>query len=619
MEQHTTQTQSLEELVRDIDNGYALLPEFQRDFVWEIGKTFDLFDSLVRNIFVGAIIYGIPSFEMTIRDIDLRERKRKGKKREKLIFKHYTIEEISEKQKLHKDKFRLILDGQQRITSIYRALKGKDEVWFIMKRFDEMSPETQLYYKNNELSKCTLEDVLYKFKDESDEPDEKGYTRISIKLSDVWDMLIQPIREKEIKEKYFEQTSFYKNPANKLQIEQAFDNYLYLLKELTFLLKDNKLFSYYLLNMSLDKFILFFERSNTRGIWLNFIDILSAKLYNGFNLKKHLSDLKDEYPKYEINEEIIVRTIAYIISCENANGSGKDPEIGRNFILTKLSAEHFNKYWKPISNLYIKVINFLKDKHFVLSQSWMPYENMIIPLIIFAKEIGGSFDRKTQEQYEFIEYWYWSSIFSQKYTGASNEKIIEDAKILTLIARNLKISNKNYIRNLSKIQIEKFDDIYSYNKKGNAIYNGILNLINYKQNGLKDWKSVTNISFNDDKLDDHHIFPQNYVRNKFTEDSDEFDLLNCVANRTLIPKTLDIQISDKTPSKYLNEIRHKYNYNINECIENHIIDIEILTGIYDCNFKDFLEYRAKRIFNEFINPIITEKTELIILRHEVNN
>lgn len=71
------QTQSLENLLKDIAADKVVLPEFQRDFVWEISKTYDLFDSLVKDIFVGAIIYGIPSFEIAIRDIDDRPKQQK--------------------------------------------------------------------------------------------------------------------------------------------------------------------------------------------------------------------------------------------------------------------------------------------------------------------------------------------------------------------------------------------------------------------------------------------------------------------------------------------------------------------------------------------------------------
>ncbi len=67
--------------------------------------------------------------------------------------------------------------------------------------------------------------------------------------------------------------------------------------------------------MSLEKFVTFFERSNTRGVQLNFIDILAAKLYTGnFNLKKKIEEFQKTYPNYSLIPEILVRTIAYIKS-----------------------------------------------------------------------------------------------------------------------------------------------------------------------------------------------------------------------------------------------------------------------------------------------------------------
>ena len=74
-------SESLVEIVKGIDTKRIVFPEFQRDFVWDIDKTLDLFDSLVRNIFIGSIIYGIPSDEIHVREIDNRERKRKGKRK----------------------------------------------------------------------------------------------------------------------------------------------------------------------------------------------------------------------------------------------------------------------------------------------------------------------------------------------------------------------------------------------------------------------------------------------------------------------------------------------------------------------------------------------------------
>src|SRR5437667_8224206 len=73
-----SQTESLLEIVRDIDKKSIMLPEFQRDFRWELDRTYDLFDSLIHEIFIGTLIYGKPSFGMTVREIDTRPGKGKG-------------------------------------------------------------------------------------------------------------------------------------------------------------------------------------------------------------------------------------------------------------------------------------------------------------------------------------------------------------------------------------------------------------------------------------------------------------------------------------------------------------------------------------------------------------
>src|SRR5450755_3503509 len=73
-----SQTESLLEIVKGIEDRNIMLPEFQRDFRWELNQTYDLFDSLISEIFIGTLIYGKPSFGMTLREIDTRPRKGKG-------------------------------------------------------------------------------------------------------------------------------------------------------------------------------------------------------------------------------------------------------------------------------------------------------------------------------------------------------------------------------------------------------------------------------------------------------------------------------------------------------------------------------------------------------------
>src|SRR3954454_3328247 len=136
MNENQSQTESLLDIVRSIGNETLLLPEFQRDFRWEMDQTYDLFDSLIREIFIGTIIYGKPGFGMTLRQID--DRPRKGKSSVvPLLMRHYDKDEIVNKSRTQN--LRIILDGQQRIPSIYRALTGADNFFLVLR--DDLKPE----------------------------------------------------------------------------------------------------------------------------------------------------------------------------------------------------------------------------------------------------------------------------------------------------------------------------------------------------------------------------------------------------------------------------------------------------------------------------------------------
>ncbi|QQS34368.1 MAG: DUF262 domain-containing protein [Acidobacteriota bacterium] len=580
------QTQSITKVVADIDAGYVSLPEFQRDFVWEITKTYDLFDSIVKDIFVGAIIYGIPSFEIAVREIDTRPKAQKGKRRPRLEIKTVTKEQIAERQRLNKSEFRLLLDGQQRTTALYRAIKGIDPVWFIAK--DEAVLEKPFL-------ESSLESLLAEFAG-SEDPQQ-----MSIRISDVWRMDQEDLDEAEIRT-YFENSLYYASFSkdDDFDIAAEFKKYRYLKKKLVELFKQEKLLSFYLLDMSLEKFVVFFERSNTRGVQLNFIDILAAKLYTGnFNLKKKIEDFRDTNPNYDLSPETIVRAIAYITS--------KGKEVDRNYILSHLKASDFEDLWDRLTTYYRITLDFLYENSFIISQSWMPYENMLIPMMIFLNELGGDYHRMTQEQKQFLTYWYLNSIFSMRYSGASNERIIEDSTILTSIAKGNKISSASFFNKLEKSQVTGKEDLYGFEKKGNAIYKGILNLINFHVGGLINWNNDSKLSLNSE-LEDHHIFPKAYLE-KVHSDKPGADLIDCVGNRTLVPKKLNIKISSQCPSEYLNKIKES-NTEFEKTLENHLISKDLLTGELDDEYQFFLDLRIEEIFRVLQKHVFEPSSEI---------
>ncbi len=103
MRQPKPNSKKYTDLICEIENGSIKIPKFQRDFVWEIAKTANLLDSIIKGYPIGTFILWETTERMSaIKDIgnqNLQEPK-----------ENYPIQ--------------YVLDGQQRMTSLYVARKG---------------------------------------------------------------------------------------------------------------------------------------------------------------------------------------------------------------------------------------------------------------------------------------------------------------------------------------------------------------------------------------------------------------------------------------------------------------------------------------------------------------
>ena len=574
------QTESILDIIKGIDSKTIMLPEFQRDFRWEINQTCDLFDSLIQDIFIGAIIYGKPSFAMSLREIDKRKRKGKGS-RQSLKIESYS--EIEIKKRRDAEHLRIVLDGQQRITSIYRAVTGEgDDKVYVVLQNDFHEREIP---KPNDLSLEELYSIV---------TSEESREAISVKLSDVYEYESNGLEDEDLNRKFLDsQYGKSLQVDNEEAISKCQRIYRVAVRKIRDLFKESKMVSYYLLDMDLEKFCTFFERSNSRGIQLNFTDILAAKLYQGFNLRKAVDDFENQNSDVKVNREVLIRTIAYVYCIEKKQGY---LSIEKEFILKNLEHEDFNKHWQDICNLYVKTLNFLKNNHWIVNQDWMPSENMLIPLMMFLRQIK-EFDSVNQDQKKFIEYWYWASTFSNRYSTSSNEVIINDCKVLSSVANKERINNSLNFFNRLRPLVTEAEDLFNYSKKSSAIYKGVHNLINYSAGGTINWNNTQTTT---GRLEDHHIYPRAYITSKPLLDIDQDEaeqLMDSVVNRTLIAEGLNVKIGKKAPHIYLSEI-FQNNSDLPVCLEKHYIPKELIgDSALGKFFKKFLDDRAKRIFS----------------------
>ena len=89
---------SLNKLMDDIEMGEIGLPDLQRPFVWANSKVRDLFDSMFRGYPVGYFLFWENKIDKSVKNIGTNQ--------------HQKFPSL------------LIVDGQQRLTSLYAVIKG---------------------------------------------------------------------------------------------------------------------------------------------------------------------------------------------------------------------------------------------------------------------------------------------------------------------------------------------------------------------------------------------------------------------------------------------------------------------------------------------------------------
>jgi uncharacterized protein with ParB-like and HNH nuclease domain len=279
---------NLFELLSDVDKGLIVIPDFQRDFIWNLKQIEELLNSVLNGYFIGSILL-LESFldnlrfaPRLIRGVDRNKIDRRG---------HNTI--------------KYILDGQQRITSLYYAF---------------MEP-------NVPLSDDT--DFAYKFYIRPDTLDIFG-------LEDPEDIVRRLRLGKDLKDKLFD---IYRDRYG-INIEQLPTIGIFRSKETfqAYISSNPSLTSSYVDRLrgifervqryaipvitmptetSDEDIVNTFERINRTGTPLNIFELAVARYYPlGINLNLLKNDIKDRPFMKVLDEESVLKTMAILKNLE---------------------------------------------------------------------------------------------------------------------------------------------------------------------------------------------------------------------------------------------------------------------------------------------------------------
>ncbi|WP_417664950.1 GmrSD restriction endonuclease domain-containing protein [Pseudidiomarina sp.] len=579
MSDSTQETRSINDLIKLIEGGKLVLPEFQRDFKWPEDKTCTLFDSINKNLFIGSLILSKPKFDLACKGFDLRPR---GSK------KHKPKPEEYQQGRFDRDDVYTLLDGQQRTTSIYRAIKGIDKVYYCFQDIDTLM-SGDLYETEPRLKITAGIEEYIDFVDLKEPKDE----RLSVCLSDLYehvdsaeeDFLIELIEPQlEALAWDSEQKKIAKRFAVKLFSDFKTD-----------ILKKEKLLSVQLLDMPLEKFCLFFERSNSQGMNLSFVDIVNAKVYIDFKLSEAISEAQANNQFF--HEKLVDPLVRYI----NYLAVG---EVTKDSILRNIKGTNFNDHWKTCVDDIEYIQKWLSDNRWVFKVKTMPYVTMLLPFLSFYQNLPNKeFSQASEKQMEQLKFWFFGSLLDNRYAGgghgSTNVVIKKDCDLLKKLARGVDI-DKDY---WSRFKIDT--DFETYKRMDNArsaAFTGLLFYIWHKS-PFKSLENSTTVSLTN-KVDVHHIFPIKYVKSQFGPSSDEFDFLDSVLNKILINKISNIKIGGKSPSEYLSEIKQTSNANVEKSLDSHAVPLgaELVSGQYDGKYLEFLEERFSAL-SKHLNEI----------------
>lgn len=579
----TTKT-TLKELLADIHVGKLQLPEFQRDYVWNEGDVCSLLESISKGFPVGALL--------TLERGGSIEFKPRG-------IEGTAVEGVQPEH--------LLLDGQQRMTSLYKTIFSQDparvrtakkqivERYFYMKIDDALAPMADI---EAAIELVPPDRVRMKNFGKDVELDlstpEREYEEMLFPLNQTLDPLnwifgcigywsakgVQRMDEiQRFQKEVLERIQSYAMPVIKLS-------------------KGN----------SREAVCTVFEKVNVGGKKLDAFELVTA-IYasSGFDLRQdwagtqnqhgRLGRLRSKVPQKGVFAELastdflqactVLHTRDLRVQAQAKGLVGKEvpPVTCTREALLGLPLEAYQKHADAVEEGFVEVARFLNEQKILWGRD-VPYPPQMVSLAatfaLLPKHLNNAASRAKLAQ------WFWSGVLGEFYGSATETKIARDVPELLQWLEGGAVPRT--IADTS-FRASRLDTLRS---RLSAAYKGFHALL--MRSGCRDFvtgKAVETMTVFSDALDIHHIFPRAWCeRNGIPP-----QIYNSIINKTALSKATNIAIGGRAPSAYLARIEEKHGIastDLDEILRSHLIDPETLRAD---DFEGFWRARKAALAN----------------------
>ena len=447
------------------------------------------------------------------------------------------------------DSVKYVLDGQQRLASLYAVVEGLK-----VRKKGKVTDYKQIYVDLGE-DIDSEEPIIV-----SEEPEESPSISLYDLLSKDIGYLVANFGE------HLDKIEHYLN---------SFKTYDFS----TVVLQD----------YSIDAAVEIFTRINTTGTELTLFEIMSAKTYDeakGFDMQKKYAELQEELEGVGY-DTIPSSTVLQSLSVN------LEEDCRRKTIL-KLDKERIIDTWQGTAESIKEAIDHFKTHYRIPASRLLPYNALLVPFSYFFFTGGKDPD---YHQERLLEEYLWRSSLSYRFTSGVGTKLGQDVKRMKKI---LKGDRPDYDFNISLNAEDLRDWGFS---TGDSYCKAILCLLaSFRPRAFNNNSDVVldnSYLKRSNSRNYHHFFPRKYLKSVGIAD----DAANSIVNITFVGEYLNKgRIRAKPPSEYMGEFARE-NPSIGETMRTHLIDDMDEFGIWEDDYKKFLEKRSERIAEELQKKI----------------
>lgn len=530
---------TLDSLLSQIDSGSMLLPEFQRGYVWNR----DQVRGLLRSLYLGYPVGGLLVWETETTAEDVRG----------------TDEAVGNRT--------LLLDGQQRLTTLYGVVRGRPPKFF------EGDKNTFLGLR------FSVEDETFEF-----------YSPAKMKGDPTWIDVTKLFQEDGLKP--------FIDEFNDPKYKERFPEYLKRLSELSNIVKrEFHLEKIVGKDKTTDVVVDIFNRVNSGGTKLSKGDLALAKVSaKAPELRNQMREELAVWEKngFDFNLDWFLRNI-------NAVATGKALFVH----LDDVSIVDFKKSLDSTTK-YVNVLLNLISSRLGLDHARVLMGRFALPVLsLYLNEHSGKFPNKSEADKAL--YWYIHVGLWGRFAGSTESMLAQDYEILKKSGLDGLIKEIERVRG-GNLVISPND--FKVNTMGSRFYPllYLLTRVGSAQDLLTGITLQKQLLGNLSSLQVHHIFPKKVLKDAGFRRGE----INAVANFCFLTQESNLIISKREPKDYFKQVIKEAG---EEALASQWIPLDKKLWEID-NYRDFLDARRELLANAsntFLESLLTGQADELSL------